>query len=148
MFGWQEWLQVLSGFVGTIGFGILFNIRGRRLLLAALGGFLSWMLFLLLGFFIQDEIVRYFIVSVAVSVYAEVLARIVKTPTTTFCIVSLIPLIPGGSLYYSMRYALEGQSENFVQKAVFTLGLAAALSLGIVLVSAVMRYVNSRQWKK
>ena len=145
MFGWQEWVQVLASFVGTIGFGIMFNIRGRRLLLAAFGGFLSWLLFLLLGFVIADEVVRYFIVSVAASVYAEVLARIVKTPTTTFCIVSLIPLIPGGSLYYSMRYALEGQSENFVQKAVYTLALAAALSLGIVLVSATMRYINARK---
>ena len=148
MFGWNEVLQIAASFIGTIGFGILFNIRGRRLRLAGLGGLLSWFLFLLLGFAIENEIVRYFIVSVAISAYAEVLARVVKTPTTTFCIVSLVPLVPGGSIYYTMSYAMTGQSELFIERGVTTLALTAALSLGIVLVTAVTKHLTAMMKKK
>lgn len=139
MFGMDELIQVIVSLCGTLGFGILFNHRGKKLLFGALGGMLAWVIFLLLGLVIEDEVIRYFIVSTLVSVYAEILARIIKTPTTTFCIVSLVPLIPGSGLYYSMAYALEGSIESFLARAAYTLELTAALSMGIVLVTAIMR---------
>ena len=148
MFGWQQLGEVLAAFGGTIGFGLLFNIRGKKLRLAGLGGGLAWLLFLLLGFVIENEVARYFIVSVVITLYAEILARILKTPASTFCIVSLIALIPGGGLYYSMAYALSGESTLFVEKAAYTLALAAALSLGIVLATAVTRHVTAALKKK
>ena len=74
-----------------------------------------------------------------ISVYAEIMARLLKTPTTTFLITSLIPLIPGGSLYYTMTSVFEGDLLHFLDKGVYTLQLAVALALGIVLVSAVTK---------
>ena len=35
-------LSVLAAGVGTFGFGILFHIRGKKLLLATLAGILGW----------------------------------------------------------------------------------------------------------
>ena len=135
--GITEILQIVTGFLGSLFFGVLFNIRGIRLFWAALAGFFSWSLFLLLAFWIPSEPVRYFIVSVTVSVYAEVMARILKTPTTTFHMTALVPLIPGGSLYYTMASLFGGNLETFVDKAIYTLELAVSLALGIVLVTAV-----------
>ena len=132
-------MQLITAFLGTLGFGLLFNIRGKNLWLAAFGGFLSWGLFLLLGLWLQNEPVRYYLCSVLVSVYAEILARVMKTPTTTFIIISLIPLIPGGSLYYTMASALEGNGARFMENGVYTLSLAIALSLGIILVTSFVR---------
>ena len=114
-FGWQQLGEGLAACGGTIGVGLLFTIRGKKLWLAGLGGGLAWLLFLLLGFVIENEVARYFIVSVVITLYAEILARILKTPASTFCIVSLIALIPGGGLYYSMAYALSGESALFVE---------------------------------
>ena len=51
-------LQILMGFFGTIGFGMLFRSRGKKLLLAGLGGMAAWALFLLLGLWIESEPVR------------------------------------------------------------------------------------------
>jgi len=132
-------IEVVSAFVGTLAFGFLFNIRGKKLWLAALGGMLSWLLFLLFGLFLAHEAARYLLVSILISVYAEGMARLLKTPATTFCIVSLIPLIPGGSLYYTMAGALQGNTADFMTRATYTLELAAALALGILLVTACAR---------
>ncbi len=139
----SELLQLLTSFIGTLGFGILFHIRGRKLWLAALGGLFAWTVFLALGYFIESEPVRYFIVSMLTTLYAEVLARLVKTPTTTFVIVSLIPLIPGSGLYYTMAHALSGNSEGFMERGIYTLELALALSLGIILVTSFVRRIKT-----
>ena len=136
-------LQVIMAFFGTMGFGMLFRSRGKKLLLASLGGMAAWALFLLLGLRIESEPARYFIVSVIISIYAEVLARVCKTPAGTFGILSLVPLVPGGGLYYSADFALSGNMQAFVDKALSTLTLTAMLSVGIVLVAAMAKFLSS-----
>lgn len=137
-----EIVQIITGFLGAFGFSILFHIRGKRLVMSALGGLLSWTAFVLLGLLIESEPIRYFLVATFVSIYAEIMARVLKTPTTTLLMASLIPLIPGGSLYYTMAYAMSGDVENFLTKATGTLKLAAALALGILVIGAFTTTMN------
>ena len=40
-------IQLITGAIGSVGFGILFHIKKKYLPLAAVGGFLSWLVFLL-----------------------------------------------------------------------------------------------------
>lgn len=131
----MDLIQIFTGFLGSLGFGILFHIRGRNLLIASLGGLISWTVFLFLQPLFPGDATRYFLSSAAVTIYAEVFARVMKTPTTTFLVPSLIPLIPGGALYYTMNYALNEQWPVFAAKAVYTLELALALALGIIAVT-------------
>ena len=42
-------VQTLMGCIGSVGFAVLFNIRGRKLLLAAGGGALAWAVYLALS---------------------------------------------------------------------------------------------------
>lgn len=134
-----EILQIITGFIGSLGFGILFNIRGKRLIVASLGGLLSWFLFIILNKAIPNEVICYFLVAAIISFYAEISARICKTPTTAFVTTSLIPLIPGSSLYYTMASAFAGNPEIFLQKAISTLQLASALALGVILSAAITK---------
>lgn len=140
-------IQVLTALVGTFGFGILFNIRGKKLLFGAFGGMGTWLLFLLLGFVFQNEPFRYFIVSVFSTIYAEILARALKTPAASFSIITLIPLIPGSALYDTASFAMSGNLERLVPKFVSTVELTVALSLGIVIVTAVFRHLPRKQKK-
>ncbi len=140
----NEILQVLSGFVGSVGFAVLFHIRGKRLWVASFGGFLSWFLFLLLNRWIGNEVLVYFIVAVILSAYAELMARVLKSPATTFTITSLIPMIPGSSLYSTMVSAFEAGQEEFLEKAIYTLKLASALALGIIVATAFTRILQER----
>lgn len=134
-----EIIQIVTGFLGSFGFSVLFNIRGSKLVIAAFGGFISWGLFLLLGGVFESEPIRYFFSAVAVTVYAEIFARIKKTPTTTFLVASIIPLIPGGVLYHTMNYALKSDWVNFTSEAFYTIKLSLALAVGIIVVSSILR---------
>ena len=137
-------MQIVSSFLGTFGFGVLFNIRGKRLVFASIGGMFAWTLYLVLFNMLANEVLCYFLVSLSASIYAEIMARVLKTPAITFSILSLIPLVPGSSLYYSIASVLEGSAESFFGKLAHTLSLAAALSLGIILVAAFSKGITYR----
>lgn len=139
-----EIVQVITGFIGSLCFGILFNLKGKRLLAGAIGGLLSWGMFVILSEFISSEVLNYFLVSAIVSIYAEIVAKEVKTPTTPIITTALIPLIPGGSLYYTFASAFDSSFGIFTEKAVYTLKLAAALALGMIVVLAVWKFFSIR----
>ncbi len=132
-------LQIVTGFIGSVGFAVLYNIRGLRFIFASIGGLLSWSAFLGLGLLIPNEIARYFIVAALISLYAEIMARVLKTPTTTFIITSLIPLIPGSSLYYTMTNAFLGNGGDFIARGIMTLSLAGALAAGIIVIAGLAK---------
>jgi uncharacterized membrane protein YjjB (DUF3815 family) len=144
----NEWIQVLTGALGSFGFGILFNLRGRKLTIITLGGLISWSVFLLLERWIPGESARYFLSMVVISVCAEIFARVEKTPTTTFLVPCVIPLIPGSALYYTMNYALKEQWDLFLQKAFYTLELALSLALGIIAVTTATRLLTLLHHRK
>lgn len=135
-------LQILMGTIGSFGFSVLFHVRGWKLILAALGGGLSWTLYLLLAPVLPSEFTRYFFSAFFVAVYAEFFARKMKTPATTFLIPSIIPHIPGGSLYHTMRYALLKQWSACFHQAFYTVKLALGLALGIVAVLSLLSVVE------
>ncbi len=135
-------IEIISAFFSTTCFGILFNMKGKKLWIASAGGCFAWALFLLLGIFIKNEPVRYLIVSMATTALAEVLARVFKTPASTFCMITLVPLVPGGALYYTTTYALGGSFEAFLSKATYTLSLALSLALGVVIIMSLDRYIS------
>ena len=136
---YTEIIQIIMGCLGSLGFSVLFNIRGKRLITATLGGLFAWFLFVVFSYFVKNEPLNYFLVSTIMTIYAELMARVLKTPTTAFITASLIPLIPGGSLYYTMAYAFKSDSINFVIKGTYTIQLASALALGIIVATTIFR---------
>lgn len=144
----SELIQIAAGLIGSLCFGILFNMRGKRLIAAAVGGLLSWGLFVVLSHFVSSEPINYFIIAAVVSLYSEIMARALKTPAAPVVTTSLIPLIPGGSLYYTMASAFESNFTTFLEKAVSTLKLACALALGIIVVTAITQFLFKRVKQK
>lgn len=139
-------IQILAATIGSLGFAVLFNIRGVKLIAVSLGGGLAWTLFLLLDRFVASEMLSYFIVALTVSFYAELMARVLKSPATVFIAPCLIPMVPGASLYYTMAHALNKNPEGFFEKGLTTVQLAAALAIGIIVSAVVMRVITKAVW--
>ncbi len=140
-------IQVLMGAIGSFGFSILYNIRGKKLVFAGLGGLFAWSLCLILQIWFDSEVIRYFLSAAFVAAYAEVLARVMKTPTTTFLVPAIIPHVPGGSLYYTMKFALNQEWYAFFSKAFYTVELALALAMGIIAVSSLVKFLFAIKYK-
>jgi uncharacterized membrane protein YjjP (DUF1212 family) len=139
------WLQVLAAATGTLGFAIIFNSRPRRLLVGALGGGLTWTVYLLLARQIPQAFICVAAAAVFGAAYAEIMARVCKAPATVFTILAEIALIPGGSLYITMHHLVGGRQAQALQYGMHTLMMALAIAVGIVLVTAFTTSFFSRK---
>ena len=128
-------LPCLCAFAGCIGFTLVFNIHGPGKLIAGGGGALGWLVYLLGG----ETILAGFFAAFSISLFSEVMARLRHCPVTGYQLVALLPLVPGGGIYYAMRYCLAGDTEQFLNTLLDTLGMAAALAVGVILASSLFR---------
>lgn len=142
------WIRCLACFIGCVGFSINFNIHGPGVLLCALGGLLTWVVYLLCLQLGVDEIAAYFWGAFFASAYAEILARIRKYPAFSYLVISIFPLIPGSGVYYAMEYAVKGQMEQFADKGSLTAAIAGVMAVGILLVSTTVRLWNNGKRRK
>lgn len=141
-------IETLFSVIASLGFGIIFNIKGKKLLFASLGGGVSWLFYSLglkLGF---SDIFSLFISSICFSIYSEIFARILKTPVTTLVICCLIPLVPGAGMYNTMYEVITGNISKAVELAIITLSSAGTLVLGIIFVSTITRQLKGFKIKR
>ena len=135
--------QVIVALVASFGFGIIFNIKGKKLIFAAIGGGLSWFCYLYLNNNGISTILSLFISSIIFSIYSEICARYLKTPVTTLVICALIPLVPGAGMYYTMYQTIIGNISGAVELGLNTVASAGALALGVIFVSTITKQVTN-----
>ena len=138
-------LQTLMGAIGSLGFAILFNVRGQRLFFAFLGGGIGWGVCCLAGLWWPDnEALCYFIATTALALYAECMARLLHCPSIVMLVTGWIPLIPGGALYNSIAALVAKQMDDFVERTLHTIFLMIAMSAGILLAMTIVHILSPR----
>ncbi len=130
-------LNSFYAFLSSLGFGILFNIRGKNLIIASIGGGLGWFTYLLSSKLQPSIVFSLFLASMVVSIYSEIMARVYKNPVTIFIICAIIPLVPGGGMYFATLEAVKGNLNAALSKGVETLFSAGAIAVAIVFVSSI-----------
>lgn len=138
------WDVVLRGFFGaglaTLGFAVLFNIRGRALLFCSIAGGFGGLVYNFCYFTLgMNAAISNFFGAVALTVCAEIFARRLKMTVTTFLACALIPLVPGGDAYRMMSAFMNGTIYPGLQYMLETMTIAGMLALGILLVSSLTR---------
>ena len=148
----MDWKQaliiILSGTVGSLGFSYVFQSPKRRTFINLLGGFVVCVVYVLSDYASDKEFFVNFFPAVAATVYAEIMARVVKAPATPILACSIIPLVPGGKLYYTTYYFVMGQDELFDITVQQLLEIALGLAVGIICVTVVVHEVNRRKFKQ
>ena len=146
--GYGPVAQCLFAFLGCIGFIIQFNVHGKGGWLCALGGFLSWAVYLIAVHFSGSDLTGYFWSALFASVYSEVMARIRKYPAISYLVISIFPMIPGAGVYYTMNYAVHGQMDLFAAKGMFTAAIAGIMAVGILLGATMFRMYSDHKAQK
>ncbi len=132
-------LPCFFAFWACFGFCILFNIHGSGIWICCAGGSLGWFVYLIAQEFQLGSPVAALLAGVSISLWSETMARVRKCPVTGYLLVAFFPLVPGGGVYYAMKHALSGETAQFVNTLMDTLGTAGALALGVLLVSSGVR---------
>ena len=113
---------------------------------------LCLVLALLAGCATESVFLQSFTASAVTAVWSETFARVKKTPAQQYLIIGLIPLVPGGTLYYAMSALVRqdwGQAQLYGYRvSAFVLGIAAGVSLTLslldMLLNARRRIQNKR----
>lgn len=139
------YLPCIYAFFACIGFSLLFNIHGVGMLICAGGGALGWLVYLLAAPLVHSDITQSFLAALVISAWSEVMARLRRCPVTSYLLVALFHLVPGGGIYYTMEHAMSGETALFLESLLHTLGLAGALAVGVLLVASLARLVTNYQ---
>lgn len=135
----QEIIQLAAATAGSFGFAALFNIRGKKLMFATFGGFFGWAVYLAAAHINGNPYLCGFCSSVMLTLYAECMARVHKTPVTVFLVSAAIPLIPGASLYRAMSGLMRQDWATLIEESVYTVLFAASMAAGITTTTVIFQ---------
>jgi len=140
----ETFLPCLYAALGCMAFCFIFQLRRwYYIFCASLTGAVSWLVYLWLEEL--STVSRFLLATVAVALLAEVFARLFKTPATVFLIIGIIPLVPGGGIYYTMEALVNGNMADFLHYGMSTASSAGAIAVGCSLVSSVVRIITAKR---
>ena len=143
-----ELIQILSAGIAGCGFAVMFHIRPKFLPLVLAGASLGWFVFLLSEQTIGIRSMSMIMAAMAVTIYSEIFARIVKMPVSVIYTPTIIPMIPGSHLYYCMRGFVTDSHEDFVRYGDLLLEDTLGIVLGSLIVLTFVSALTSRRKKQ
>ncbi len=125
--------QILAAVLGTVGFSIMFSVPREYYPLCGLVGGAGWLIYCLaLPYFAAPG------ATLAAAVLVVFLSRLFavwrRCPVTIFLVPGIIPLVPGGDIYWMAYYIVTDQMELASEKGFEAVKIAVAIVLGIVFV--------------
>ncbi len=139
-------LPFFYAFMACRGFCVMYHLQDLKIAFAAcFGGGLAWVVYLLCRP-TGSVMLQNFASAVSVAIFSEIMARVFKTPSTVFLIVGILPMVPGGGIYYTMKFCIEGNMPMFLERLVTTLGVAGAIAVGVSLVSSFVRILTANKF--
>ena len=141
---WGLAMILVASTVGTMGIILQFGIEKRVIIWALIASVLcsaGYEIAMMLGcgLFLSS-----LIASAIAAAYSDFMAHMVKVPATVMIIPAIVPLVPGGRLYYTMLGAVREDMALFSSNGSSALQIAAGLAMGIIVVKAISRPINAK----
>ena len=131
-------ITVIAAGIGSTGFAFLFNAKKSQILCAAVSGLAVGTLFLLLSSGYDSLLLNNMICAMFVTAYAETFARWMKAPSSVFLLPAIIPLVPGGYLYYAMYGMVTGEKAAAWENAYATMITGIGIAMGVLVISVIV----------
>jgi len=136
-------IRALAAGIASASFSVLFQVRGRNIILAGMNGGIGYFVYLLMGS--RGDFLSLLLASGAMTLCSEVTARIKHSPATLFLVPGLIPIVPGGGIYNCVLEALEGNIGEAVLTCYTTLLEAGAIAVGIIVASSLLKLISVKK---
>lgn len=124
--------QLISVFIGAIGFAVLLEVQKKYLLYCGAAGMIGWAAYLLGQQFLPVGSV--FFSSFCIALLSQIFARKLHCPVTVFLIPGIYPSVPGAGIYRTVYYLIMGENSLSGHYFLETLTTAGMIALGIYMV--------------
>ena len=127
-------IRSLAAGLGTIAFALMFRVRKRHFVDCGVLGTITWFAYMICIRIWNNEAIAVFVSGFAAVLASRVLAVLRRCPATVFLMTSLIPLLPGISLYRTIYYLLMGNAQISMHfgKLCFLTAFTIAVSIAVV----------------
>ncbi len=125
--------QLITSFLASAGFGILFNAPKRALIQCGVIGMFGWILYYILVQEGMNPVPATIFGSMLVSILSFINAKMFKMPVITYNVSGIIPLVPGGVAYNAMRSFVENDYSTAIQLSAHVMLLAGAIAIGLMI---------------
>ena len=127
-------IRSLAAGLGTIAFALMFRVRKRHFVDCGVLGTITWLAYMICIRIWNNEAIAVFVSGFAAVLASRVLAVLRRCPATVFLMTSLIPLLPGISLYRTIYYLLMGSAQISMHfgKLCFLTAFTIAVSIAVV----------------
>ena len=137
-------IQLVAAFVGTVGFSALFGAPRRYYLYCGLAGMAGWAVYLLVAMS-HSVVGAAFFAALAVAAISHIMAKICRCPVTVFLICGIIPLVPGGGIFWTAYYIVTEQLRMAAETGFVALKVTIAIAGGIILASGIINKLFIRK---
>lgn len=104
-------IQFMALLLGAAALSVLSNTPIRRLPFSLLGGISTYSVYLIFSSAGISPFVYSFAAAFTAMLYSEVIARVLRAPTTVFLLTAAVTIMPGRKLYFAMNSFLTGKAE-------------------------------------
>lgn len=141
-------IYAVSGALGTLGFVLMCNIKVKKLPFAVLGSLLVIMIWFFVSMLTTNVFIPNLIATMFGTLYSEIMARVTKAPTTIYLIPSIITLVPGSRLYYTMSDLVHYDFAAMSTDGRDTFFVALGIAVGIVIITTIFGYFTTIKKRK
>lgn len=140
-------LQIFLSFIATACFGVIFNAPTKAIPYCGIVGAIGWTVYyILMELHWVTEVEGSFVGAFVVALVAQIFARKFKTPMIIFNVSGIIPLVPGGVAYNTMRNMMEQDYVLGLQNGMRVCMISGAIAMGLVfaevIVQLVLKFLN------
>lgn len=132
---------MICSFIATATFGIIFNAPKNMLFHCGIVGAIGWLVYLAFTNQGVDIVPASFAGSFVIAIVAHLYAKRFKKPMLIFNVAGIIPLVPGGMAYNTMRHIVENDYTMGIEYAVKTSLVTGAIVMGLVFAEVFMQLI-------
>ncbi|MDI7742331.1 threonine/serine exporter family protein [Lysinibacillus fusiformis] len=134
-------IQLLFSFIFTACFGVIFNAPTKAIPYCGFVGAIGWIIYYVLIQLNVTEVQASFIGAFVVAIVAQIFARRFKMPMIIFNVSGIIPLVPGGIAYNTMRNIVELDYNMGIQNGMRAFMISGAIAMGLVFAEVIIQLV-------
>ena len=141
-------VQLITALITSLSFAIVFKINRRHLASAGICGLLTYAAYFGIERITASFFWAAFISSAAAALFSETNARISKMPTLVMLMPGIIPIVPGGYLYRTVRDLVCGDFSSTFSNLAIAGEIALGMAGGVVALSILYGMINDGIKKK
>ena len=138
-------MEFLTDFIlctlATVFFCFIMNSPWNSLIASSVVAGIGFVIYDLIKLTGMSEPVSIFVGTAFIAVSGEILARIMKMPSTVFVFPGVVAFVPGVGIYRTMLALIQSDFEKFQRVGTETIIIAIAMAMAIAVINVFSRYV-------